>query len=135
MSPAALDLAEGLLAYDPSHRINALQAMDTPYFTTERPPATPPIGFVNSIDLHLLIMLTKGQAGDFGRRVARVRNQTRKSQKAEKDRNFDPMTLLNHMCKIMDITSNCWTFYNYLIADTKLLLTQISQALSQSSAE
>jgi CTD kinase subunit alpha len=44
MSPAALDLAEQLLAYDPSQRITALQAMDAPYFGTEFPPATPPIG-------------------------------------------------------------------------------------------
>jgi len=44
MSPAALDLAEQLLAFDPSQRITALQAMDAPYFVTESPPAAPPIG-------------------------------------------------------------------------------------------
>lgn len=47
MSPAALDLAEKLLAYDPSQRITALQAMDAPYFVTEFPSATPPIGLVD----------------------------------------------------------------------------------------
>lgn len=46
MSPAALDLAEQLLAYDPTERITALQAMDTPYFTQEYPTATPPVGYV-----------------------------------------------------------------------------------------
>ncbi|KAK2466241.1 hypothetical protein APHAL10511_001883 [Amanita phalloides] len=44
MSPAALDLAEELLAYNPSRRINAVQAMDAPYFTEEQPPAERPVG-------------------------------------------------------------------------------------------
>lgn len=44
MSPAALDLAERLLAYDPSQRITAVQAMEAPYFTEEQPPAEPPVG-------------------------------------------------------------------------------------------
>ncbi|PPQ94046.1 hypothetical protein CVT25_009894 [Psilocybe cyanescens] len=47
MSPAALDLAEQLLAYDPTERITALQAMDTPYFTQEYPTATPPVGLID----------------------------------------------------------------------------------------
>ncbi|KAF8165312.1 Pkinase-domain-containing protein [Crassisporium funariophilum] len=46
MSPAALDLAEQLLAYDPEQRMTALQAMDAPYFTTESPAASAPIGLV-----------------------------------------------------------------------------------------
>jgi CTD kinase subunit alpha len=50
MSPAALDLAERLLAYDPSQRANALQAMDAPYFTQEEPRATPPVGFVYTLN-------------------------------------------------------------------------------------
>ncbi|EEB90313.1 hypothetical protein MPER_11495, partial [Moniliophthora perniciosa FA553] len=44
MSPAALDLAERLLEYDPSRRINAVDAMQAPYFTTEEPPAEKPVG-------------------------------------------------------------------------------------------
>ncbi|KAL0574538.1 kinase subunit of RNA polymerase II carboxy-terminal domain kinase I [Marasmius crinis-equi] len=44
MTPAALDLAERLLEYDPSRRITASQAMEAPYFTTEEPPASPPTG-------------------------------------------------------------------------------------------
>lgn len=46
MSPAALDLAEQLLAYDPLRRINAVQAMETPYFTQEAPSASLPTGYV-----------------------------------------------------------------------------------------
>ena len=46
MSPAALDLAEQLLAFDPSQRVTALQAMDTPYFTKETPSASSPVGYV-----------------------------------------------------------------------------------------
>ncbi|KAF8897567.1 kinase-like domain-containing protein [Infundibulicybe gibba] len=44
MSPAALDLAEELLAYNPAERITALQAMNTPYFTVEEPDAARPVG-------------------------------------------------------------------------------------------
>ena len=47
MSPAALDLAEQLLAFDPSQRVTALQAMDTPYFTKETPSASRPVGYVS----------------------------------------------------------------------------------------
>jgi len=47
MSPAALDLAERLLAYDPSQRVTAIQAMDAPYFTQEEPRAAPPVGLAN----------------------------------------------------------------------------------------
>ncbi|EIW76134.1 Pkinase-domain-containing protein [Coniophora puteana RWD-64-598 SS2] len=42
MSPAALDLAEQLLAYDPEKRATALQALDTPYFKQELPLAELP---------------------------------------------------------------------------------------------
>ncbi|EIN10645.1 Pkinase-domain-containing protein [Punctularia strigosozonata HHB-11173 SS5] len=42
MSPAALDLAEQLLDYEPSRRISAVQALDAPYFTQEDPPAVLP---------------------------------------------------------------------------------------------
>ncbi|TFK43496.1 kinase-like domain-containing protein [Crucibulum laeve] len=44
MSPAALDLAERLLAYDPSQRVTAAQAMQASYFTQEEPAAEPPVG-------------------------------------------------------------------------------------------
>ncbi|KAF5369926.1 hypothetical protein D9758_001012 [Tetrapyrgos nigripes] len=44
MSPAALDLAERLLDYDPSRRATAVQAMDAPYFTEEEPAPERPIG-------------------------------------------------------------------------------------------
>ncbi|KAI0340935.1 Pkinase-domain-containing protein [Trametopsis cervina] len=44
LSPAALDLAERLLAYDPARRISALEAMEAPYFLQEQPPPDPPVG-------------------------------------------------------------------------------------------
>jgi len=44
MSPAALDLAQQLLAYDPSRRISAVQAIEAPYFTKETPLPSPPVG-------------------------------------------------------------------------------------------
>ncbi|KAH9482688.1 CTD kinase subunit alpha [Psilocybe cubensis] len=47
MSPAALDLAEQLLAFDPAERITAMQAMNAPYFTQEYPSATPPVGLID----------------------------------------------------------------------------------------
>ncbi len=37
LSPAALDLAEGLLEYDTTKRMTAEQAMKTAYFTEEEP--------------------------------------------------------------------------------------------------
>lgn len=46
MSPAALDLAEELLNYDPLQRITATQAIETPYFTQEAPSASRPTGCV-----------------------------------------------------------------------------------------
>lgn len=45
LSPAALDLAEQLLAYDPSKRIMAVQALEAPYFKVEQPAAELPIGY------------------------------------------------------------------------------------------
>lgn len=45
MSPAALDLAEQLLAYDPSKRASAIQAMEAPYFNSEEPEAERPYGY------------------------------------------------------------------------------------------
>lgn len=44
MSPAALDLAERLLTYDPSRRISAVQALEASYFLEEEPPAERPVG-------------------------------------------------------------------------------------------
>ncbi|WFD48849.1 [pyruvate dehydrogenase (acetyl-transferring)] kinase [Malassezia furfur] len=42
LSPAAVALARGLLAYDPAKRWTAAQALESPYFTTEEPRAEPP---------------------------------------------------------------------------------------------
>lgn len=44
MSPAALDLAERLLTYDPLQRVTALEAMDSAYFHEEKPAPAPPVG-------------------------------------------------------------------------------------------
>jgi CTD kinase subunit alpha len=44
LSPAALDLAERLLAYDPLQRVTAIQALDAPYFRQEEPPPELPTG-------------------------------------------------------------------------------------------
>ncbi|WWC91563.1 uncharacterized protein L201_006509 [Kwoniella dendrophila CBS 6074] len=38
LSPAALDLVEGLLHFDPSGRLSAEESMKTPYFVSEEPP-------------------------------------------------------------------------------------------------
>jgi len=48
MSPAALDLAEQLLAYNPDQRVSAQAAMEAPYFTQENPPAEQPSGQVSA---------------------------------------------------------------------------------------
>jgi serine/threonine protein kinase len=37
LTPAALDLVDQLLAYDPSKRISASEALDAPFFTSELP--------------------------------------------------------------------------------------------------
>ncbi|CAE6505200.1 unnamed protein product [Rhizoctonia solani] len=44
LSPAALDLAESLLAYDPNKRATAAQALQAPYFVSEVPPPEKPVG-------------------------------------------------------------------------------------------
>ncbi|KAF8760148.1 PI3 PI4-kinase family [Rhizoctonia solani] len=44
LSPAALDLAELLLAYDPNKRTTAVQALQAPYFVSEDPPPEKPVG-------------------------------------------------------------------------------------------
>lgn len=44
MSPAGLDLAEKLLAYDPVQRVTAQDALEAPYFRQEQPPAALPVG-------------------------------------------------------------------------------------------
>ncbi|KAF7292455.1 Pkinase-domain-containing protein [Mycena chlorophos] len=51
MSPAALDLAEQLLFYDPTTRVSAVQALEAPYFTQEEPPAMAPTGLATVQDL------------------------------------------------------------------------------------
>lgn len=55
MSPAALDLAEQLLAYDPASRITAAAALDAPYFKQDQPLAERPTGSVTVLSpLHSL---------------------------------------------------------------------------------
>ncbi|KAA1466402.1 Pkinase-domain-containing protein [Dentipellis sp. KUC8613] len=44
LSPAGLDLAEHLLAYDPEKRATAMQALEAPYFKSEDPPPMMPVG-------------------------------------------------------------------------------------------
>jgi CTD kinase subunit alpha len=44
LSPAGLDLAEELLAFDPLHRVTAVQALEAPYFKAEAPPPAMPTG-------------------------------------------------------------------------------------------
>jgi CTD kinase subunit alpha len=44
LSPAGLDLAEELLAFDPLHRVTAVQALEAAYFKTEEPPPMMPTG-------------------------------------------------------------------------------------------
>ena len=46
MSPAALDLAERLLNFDPEQRVTASDALQAPYFTQEQPMAELPTGYV-----------------------------------------------------------------------------------------
>lgn len=47
MSPAALDLAEGLLTYDPEKRLTAADALNASYFVSEDPPMALPVGLAN----------------------------------------------------------------------------------------
>lgn len=49
LSPAALDLAEQLLTYDPTKRVTATQALEAPYFKDELPPPELPVGYVSFI--------------------------------------------------------------------------------------
>lgn len=44
LSPAGLDLAEELLAFDPLHRATATQALEAAYFKTEEPSPMMPTG-------------------------------------------------------------------------------------------
>ncbi len=44
LSPAGLDLAEELLAFDPLHRATAVQALEAPYFKVEAPSPAMPTG-------------------------------------------------------------------------------------------
>ncbi|KAG9014833.1 kinase subunit of RNA polymerase II carboxy-terminal domain kinase I [Tulasnella sp. JGI-2019a] len=44
LPPDALDLAEGLLAYDTEKRLTATQALNMPYFVSEDPPMELPVG-------------------------------------------------------------------------------------------
>lgn len=55
LSPAALDLAERLLAYDPTQRVSAVQALEAAYFNQEDPPPMQPSGYVFLIFLNLFL--------------------------------------------------------------------------------
>ena len=46
LSPAALDLAQALLAYNPKRRMTAAQALEASYFLSEEPGPEMPTGFV-----------------------------------------------------------------------------------------
>lgn len=52
MSPAALDLAEGLLTFDPERRVTAAQALVTPYFNDEQPPPSLPVGYAEPLPFY-----------------------------------------------------------------------------------
>ncbi|KAI0053539.1 Pkinase-domain-containing protein [Auriscalpium vulgare] len=47
LSPAALDLADQLLAFDPTRRATAVQALEAAYFKEESPPEAMPTGLAN----------------------------------------------------------------------------------------
>ena len=47
MSPAALDLAERLLAFDPAKRVSASEALNAPYFVEEEPKEARPVGLAS----------------------------------------------------------------------------------------
>ncbi|KIK68112.1 hypothetical protein GYMLUDRAFT_810510 [Collybiopsis luxurians FD-317 M1] len=51
MSPAALDLAERLLDFDPTQRVTAVQALETPYFLTEEPKAEKPTRYARNLSV------------------------------------------------------------------------------------
>lgn len=51
LSPAGLDLAEKLLAFDPLQRVSAEQALEAPYFNLEAPPSVKPDRYV----LHITV--------------------------------------------------------------------------------
>jgi hypothetical protein len=57
MSPAAMDLGEMLLMYDPKHRVSAADAMETPYFKSEEPRPELPTGYVMALS-HAAFPLT-----------------------------------------------------------------------------
>ncbi|OCF74126.1 CMGC/CDK/CRK7 protein kinase [Kwoniella mangroviensis CBS 8886] len=52
LSPAALQLVEGLLNFDPSKRLTAKDAMNTPYFVAEQPPMEMPTQLDNIGEHH-----------------------------------------------------------------------------------
>lgn len=85
LSPAALDLAEQLLAYDPAQRATAAQALEAPYFNQEQPAAEPPVGFVLPISVPLPNAESYSQIGDVGRRMARAGDEARAGQEATQD--------------------------------------------------
>jgi hypothetical protein len=87
MPPAALAVAFALLRFDPARRASAAEALQMPYFTTERPRAQRPAGCVASRLCLSLLSKTDAvgppqPARECRRRVARVREPARRAQGA-----------------------------------------------------
>lgn len=101
MSPAALDLAEQLLTYNPAQRITALQAMDAPYFISETPSPAPPVGYVLSSSFLHSPTDSQYQVGGYKRGVARARNEKgegkkKRTEKCNLSRNIIQSALLSY---------------------------------------
>ena len=86
MSPAALDLAEQLLTFDPERRATAVQALEAPYFREEQPPPSLPVGYVLSklgvIDLNSLAIRLSTLEGEWHEFESK-RERARKRRKVE----------------------------------------------------
>ncbi|KAF8592385.1 Pkinase-domain-containing protein [Ramaria rubella] len=72
LSPAGLDLAETLLAYDPSKRATAVQALEAPYFATEQPPEMLPE--------YVKLSMLEGEWHEFESKRERERKKRRKPE-------------------------------------------------------
>ncbi|KAH9965955.1 kinase-like domain-containing protein [Russula dissimulans] len=68
LSPAGLDLAEELLAFDPLHRVTAVQALEAAYFKAEAPPPAMPTG-LSSLEGEWHELETKRERAKKRRRV------------------------------------------------------------------
>lgn len=91
LSPAALDLAEQLLAYDPAQRVTAAQALEAPYFNQEQPPAERPVGCVSLTCSHYvlshydLVWLRWRASGTSSRRSASARRSGARRREAHNE--------------------------------------------------